>query len=82
MRGPTESPARILLVGAMGLIMSACMATEWVHPNKAADEYTADYNRCQASVLQDAKVQQGGQLVTMKAIDRCLQKEGWRLIER
>jgi hypothetical protein len=82
MKGRAESLARIFLMGAMGLLTSSCMTTEWVHPNKAAEEYIADYNKCQASVLQDPKVQQGGQLITMKAIDRCLQKEGWRLIER
>ncbi len=74
--------SRMLWVGGCSLVVASCATTEWVHPNKASDEYTADYNRCQASVLQDPKIQQGGQLITMKAIDRCLQKEGWRLIER
>ncbi len=82
MKSRSGSLSGIVLMGAMGVLISSCMTTEWVHPNKTADEYTADYNKCQASVLQDPRVQQSGQLITMKAIDRCLQKEGWRLIEQ
>jgi hypothetical protein len=33
-------------------------------------------------VSRDPKLQQGSQLLIINATERCIQKEGWRLIER
>lgn len=76
---------RILSLLAMvlaGLTFSACSSTDWVHPNKPSDEFTSDYNKCQNLVMRDPKLQQGSQLLILNATERCLQKEGWRLIEQ
>jgi hypothetical protein len=61
---------------------SACSSTEWVHPNKPTSEYINDYNKCQNLVLRDPKLQQGSQLLILNATERCVQKEGWRLVEQ
>jgi hypothetical protein len=63
------------------LTFAACSNTEWVHPNKPSSEYINDYNRCQQLVLSDPKLQQGSQLMILNATERCVQKEGWRLVE-
>ncbi len=76
---------RILSLLAMvlaGLTFSACSSTDWVHPNKPSDEFTSDYNKCQNLVMRDPKLQQGSQLLILNATERCLQKDGWRLIEQ
>lgn len=62
--------------------LAGCTSTDWVHPNKPSSEYTNDYNRCQNLVLRDPKLQQGSQLLILNATERCLQREGWRLIEQ
>jgi hypothetical protein len=69
------------LLPIAGLLFSACSSTEWVHPNKPSSEYITDYNRCQNQVLRDPKLQQGSQLMILNATERCVQKEGWRLVE-
>jgi hypothetical protein len=33
-------------------------------------------------VSRDPKLQQGSQLLVINATERCIQKEGWRLIEK
>ncbi|HSB45958.1 MAG TPA: hypothetical protein VLD60_13165 [Nitrospira sp.] len=68
------------VVCALGLV-SACSNTRWVHPTKPESEYTNDYNRCQNLILRDPKLQQGNQLLVVNATERCMQKEGWRLVE-
>ena len=65
-----------------GFLLTACSSTEWVHPNKPADEFTRDYNNCQNAAARDPKLQQGSQLLVINATERCIQKEGWRLIEK
>jgi hypothetical protein len=70
----------LLIVTLSGLL--ACSSAEWVHPNKPSGEFTNDYNRCQSMVLRDPKLQQGSNLFILNATERCLQKEGWRLIEQ
>jgi len=70
-----------LLVVAV-FMLSACSNTEWVHPNKPSSEYINDYNKCQTMVLRDPKLQQGSQLMVLNATERCVQKEGWRLVEK
>ena len=70
-----------LLVVAV-FMLSACSNTEWVHPNKPSSEYLTDYNKCQTMVLRDPKLQQGSQLMVLNATERCVQKEGWRLVEQ
>ncbi len=76
---------KLLFIGALlaatGLL-SGCTSTDWVHPNKPSGEFTNDYNRCQTLVLRDPKLQQGSQLMLLNATERCLQREGWRLIEK
>jgi len=73
---------QILTLATTGLMMTACSSTEWVHPNKDSSEFTNDYNRCQTMVLRDPKLQQGNQLMILNATERCVQKEGWRLVEK
>ncbi len=73
-------PAALLCV--VIAVTMGCTSTEWVHPNKPSGEYTTDYNRCQTLVLRDPKLQQGSQLMVINATERCMQKEGWRLIEK
>ncbi|HXT66621.1 MAG TPA: hypothetical protein VN657_07500 [Nitrospiraceae bacterium] len=63
------------------LTLSAC-SSEWVHPNKPSSEYITDYNKCQSLVARDPKLQQGSQLMILNATERCVQKEGWRLVEQ
>lgn len=67
---------------AAGLLLTACSSTEWVHPNKPGDAFTTDYNKCQQDAARDPKLQQGSQLLLINATERCIQKEGWRLVER
>ena len=52
------------------------------HPNKPSSEYITDYNKCQSLVARDPKLQQGSQLMILNATERCVQKEGWRLVEQ
>ena len=65
-----------------GFLLTTCSSIEWVHPNKTADEFIDDYNECQNAAAGDPKLQQGSQLLLLNATERCIQKEGWRLIER
>ena len=65
-----------------GFLLTACSSTEWVHPNKPASEYTNDYNKCQMDASRDPKLQQGSQLLLLNATERCIQREGWWLIEQ
>jgi len=71
----------MLMLTISGLTFVACSSTEWVHPKKPSSEYINDYNMCQNLVLRDPKLQQGSQLLVLNATERCVQKEGWRLIE-
>ena len=65
-----------------GFLLTACSSTEWVHPNKSSSEYTNDDNKCETAAPSDPKLQQGNQFLLTNAAERCVQKEGWRLIER
>lgn len=64
------------------LSVTGCSNTEWVHPNKPSSEFASEYNRCQNMVLRDPKLQQGSQLLILNATERCLQREGWRVVEK
>ncbi len=64
------------------ILLSACSSAEWVNPNKPSSEFITDYNRCERMVLNDPKLQQGSRLMIQTATERCVQKEGWRLIEK
>ena len=80
-----EDFMRIRILGSLVAtwsLLSACSSTEWVHPNKPSGEFATDYNRCESMVLRDPKLQQGNQLMILNATERCVQKEGWRLIEQ
>jgi len=72
----------IIVSVLVGCVFTACSTTEWVHPNKPSDEYVSDYNKCQNAVTKDPKFQQGSQLMILNSTERCMQKEGWRLVER
>jgi hypothetical protein len=76
-----EDYMRFGLFVIVAVMSSACSSTEWVHPNKPSSEYITDYNKCQNLVLRDPKLQQGSQLMILNATERCVQKEGWRLVE-
>ena len=71
----------ILFLAIAVLTLSAC-SSEWDHPNKPSSEYITDYNKCQSLVARDPKLQQGSQLMILNATERCVQKEGWRLVEQ
>lgn len=76
---------KTLSLGALLLttgVLAGCSSTDWVHPNKPSSEFTNEYNRCQNMVLRDPKLQQGSQLMILNATERCLQRDGWRLIEK
>ena len=62
-------------------LLAGCGGSNWVHPNKPSSEFTNEYNRCQNLVLRDPKLQQGSQLLILNATERCLQREGWRIVE-
>jgi hypothetical protein len=64
------------------IALAGCSTSEWVHPNKPKDEFAQDYNKCQADTLRDPKLQQGIQLLLLEATERCVQKKGWRLVEK
>ena len=65
-----------------GLMFSACSSTEWVHPNKPSSEYAKDYNKCERDAALDPKLMQGNKLLLMQSAERCVQKEGWRLVDK
>jgi hypothetical protein len=75
-------PLLLLTLTVITFIFASCSSTEWVHPNKPSSEYVTDYNKCQNMALRDPKLQQGSQLLVLNATERCLQKEGWRLVEQ
>lgn len=70
---------RSLLVSGL---LAGCGGSHWVHPNKPSSEFTNEYNHCHSQALGDPKLQQGSQLLVLNATERCLQREGWRLVER
>ncbi len=64
------------------LILAGCASAEWTHPTKPKDQFSQDYNKCQNDTLRDPKLQQGIQLLMLQATERCVQKMGWRLVEK
>ncbi len=75
-------PARLMLSLTLLSLVTGCSSAEWVHPTRPKDQYTQDYNKCQADTLRDPKLQQGIQLLIIQATERCIQKQGWRLVEK
>ncbi len=75
-------PPRVTLSLLVLFSLTACSTSEWVHPSKQKDQFTLDYNKCQADTMRDPKLQQGIQLLTIQATERCVQKMGWRLVEK
>lgn len=75
---------RTPLMGSFLLLtlLPGCSTSEWVHPNRPKDQFTQDYNKCQADTMRDPKLQQGIQLLIIQATERCVQKQGWRLVEK
>ncbi|HEU4685954.1 MAG TPA: hypothetical protein VFS39_15720 [Nitrospira sp.] len=69
-------------VAVIGCLFTGCSTTEWVHPNKSSEEYVTDYNKCENAALRDPKLQQGSQLLILNSTERCMQREGWRLVEK
>jgi len=74
---------RPLIVSSCVLLglLAGCGGSTWVHPNKPSSEFTNEYNRCQNLVMRDPKLQQGSQLLLLNATERCLQREGWHIVE-
>ena len=64
------------------VVLTACSSTEWVHPSKPSSEYTSDYNTCETAATRDPTLQQGNQFLLTNATERCIHKEGWRLVEQ
>jgi hypothetical protein len=64
------------------LMLAGCSTSEWVHPNKPKEEFAQDYNRCEEDILRDPKLQQGIKMLMLEATERCVQKKGWRLVEK
>ena len=62
--------------------LAGCSSAEWAHPTKSKDQFTLDYNKCQGDAMRDPKLQQGIQLLTIQATERCVQKMGWRMVEK
>lgn len=75
-------PPRVTLSLLLLFSLTGCATSEWVHPSKQKDQFTLDYNKCQADTMRDPKLQQGIQLLTIQATERCVQKMGWRLVEK
>lgn len=69
-------------LAVIGFLLAACSSTQWVHPTKPSDSFTSDYNKCQQDVGRDPKMQQGSQLLQINATERCILKQGWRMIEQ
>ena len=76
------STLSLLMLTVTAFTFAACSTTEWVHPNKPSSEFITDYNKCQNMAMRDPKLQQGSQLLVLNATERCVQKEGWRLVEQ
>jgi hypothetical protein len=77
-----ERLARALLFVGCLSTFTACSSAEWRHPVKPSDEFAQDYNKCQNDAMRDPKLQQGIQLLYIQATERCVQKMGWRLVEK
>jgi len=75
-------PSRLIVLLVLGSLSAGCSSAEWVHPNRPKDQFTLDYNKCQADTMRDPKLQQGIQLLIIQATERCVQKQGWRLVEK
>lgn len=75
-------PSRIVFSFVVVCVLTGCSTSEWVHPNRPKEQFTQDYNQCQADTLRDPKLQQGIQLLILQATERCVQKRGWRLVEK
>jgi hypothetical protein len=69
----------ILAVAGLGLI--GCSTTEYANAKKPKSEYAADYDMCQKSTYNDPKNQQGSKLMVLRAVDSCMAKEGWYIVE-
>ncbi|HET9960912.1 MAG TPA: hypothetical protein VFQ34_01135 [Nitrospiraceae bacterium] len=74
--------ARAAVLSACVFSITACSSAEWRHPVKPSDEFAQDYNKCQNDAMRDPKLQQGLQLLVIQATERCVQKMGWRLVEK
>ncbi len=74
--------ARPVVLFTLCALSAGCSSAEWVHPNRPKDQFTLDYNKCQADTMRDPKLQQDIQLLIIQATERCVQKQGWRLVEK
>ncbi len=63
----------------LALLVAGCISSEWVHPNKPPEEFTADWNKCESDTLRDPKLQQGNRYLLTQATERCVLKKGWAL---
>jgi len=67
-----------VLLGSL-LELTACGPGAWIHPTKTEDDFAADYNKCNADVMKDPKLQQGSTYLTTTATERCMKKKGWMI---
>ncbi len=73
---------RLIFALMLFSLSAGCSTAEWVHPNKPKDQFTQDYSKCQEDTGRDPKLQQGIQLLKLEATERCVQKQGWHLMEK
>lgn len=73
---------RLMLSFTLFSLSAGCSSAEWVHPNKPRELFEQDYDKCNADALRDPKLQQGIRLLIIEATERCVQKQGWRLVEK
>ncbi|WHZ14781.1 MAG: hypothetical protein OJF52_001621 [Nitrospira sp.] len=73
---------RLVLSFTLFSLSAGCSSAEWVHPNKPRELFEQDYDKCNADALRDPKLQQGIRLLIIEATERCVQKQGWRLVEK
>jgi hypothetical protein len=73
---------RVVLSFTLFSLSTGCSSVEWVHPNKPQEQFEQDYDKCNSDALRDPKLQQGIRLLIIEATERCVQKQGWRLVEK
>jgi major membrane immunogen (membrane-anchored lipoprotein) len=71
----------LFAITATSLLLTACSGGTWTHPTKSSGEFAADYNQCNNDAQRDPKLQQGMQIMVIRATERCVQKMGWYLKE-
>jgi len=67
----------------LGMLFAAgCSSVEWVNVDRPKADYATDYRKCEEEGYNNPKFQGGMKLILQEHIDRCLNKNGWRLREK